>query len=80
MYGGMLLLATSYISVISNFIGLLMKYTIQFMNNSTVFISEIPGSHIGGIFINTKEMILIYCMLVGFTAYLINQEKKNIFF
>jgi competence protein ComEC len=80
MYGGMLLLATSYISAISNFIGLLMKYTIQFMNNSTVFISEIPGSHIGGIFINAKEMILIYCMLIGFTAYLIHQEKKNIFF
>jgi competence protein ComEC len=76
MYGGIFLLITSFIPVISHFVAVLLKWIIIFMNGAASFLSTIPGAYIGGLHINAFELILLYLIIIFSAAFFIERKKS----
>jgi competence protein ComEC len=65
IYSGVAVLATSAISVVSNFLGLLTNYLLFALNYSVGFIEKLPYSVFRITIVSWKEMILLYLILIS---------------
>ncbi len=76
IYSGVAVLATSFIPVISNILGLLTNYLLFALNYSVEFIEKLPYSvlHVSSIF--TKETILIYMIIISLILFFALKRKE----
>ncbi len=79
MYGGIFIIATSFIPIVSSFFAVLISYMIQFMNGSAIVISKIPGSHLSGIYISLIEMLVIYLTVTFFCSFFMQKRKQHLY-
>jgi len=76
IYSGVAVLATSFMPVISNILGLLTNYLLFALNYSVEFIEKLPYSvlHVTSIF--TKETILIYMIIISIILFFTLKRKE----
>lgn len=79
LYGGLLLLVLSPISILTSWIGLLLDYLIQVLNYLIRLIEHIPYSLISGISILKPEVYLIYGIIIFCANWLVSKRKLYLF-
>lgn len=79
IYSGVAVLVTSAIPLISNLLGVLTNYLLLFLNYSVGFIEQLPYSVLKIDFIFTREMILLYLILVSLLLCFSLKKKVMLF-
>ena len=77
---GILVLATSFIPVLSGFLGLVLNYAIKLLNWCVMSIEQLPHSLTTGISISVLESWLIYAFIILFWAFLHYKKAKLMLF
>ncbi|MCK4664819.1 MAG: ComEC family competence protein [Bacteroidales bacterium] len=66
----------SYFEAITQIIGKILTFLIKTLNNSVIFIEQLPHSIASNISITLPETILIYIAITIFTIYIIKKQTK----
>lgn len=76
IYSGVLLFAVSPVEIISNYVALVFKSLVWFLNKSVVLVEKLPYSLLQGISINLIETWLIYILIIFILAFFVQQNIK----
>jgi competence protein ComEC len=79
IYSGVSVLVTSAVPAISNFLGMLTNYLLFVLNYSVGFIENMPHSVLSITSVFTKEMILLYLVIIAVLMVVYYQKKLWIF-
>lgn len=79
IYAGVAVLATSAIPLISNFLGLITNYLLFALNYSVGFIEKLPYSVLKITSVFTREMILMYLILISILLLFHFQRKAMLY-
>lgn len=79
IYSGVSVLVTSAVPAISNFLGMLTNYLLFVLNYSVGFIENLPHSVLSITSVFTKEMILLYLVIIAVLMAVYYQKKLWIF-
>ncbi|MFM6975248.1 MAG: ComEC/Rec2 family competence protein [Sphingobacteriaceae bacterium] len=77
MYAGLSFVLLSAFSTFSNAaIGMLLNYTIYYTNKALYFIEKLPYSSLQGVFIDAKELCLLYFFSIGIVFACVFKNKS----
>jgi competence protein ComEC len=80
IYTGIIMVATSYFSVLSGLISKLLVIMIKILNGSIHTIESMPFSVSRGIYINTFEMVALFIIIVSFLYFFVHRRKPSLIF
>ena len=64
IYSGMLVMATSFMPAVSNFMGIISTWLLKFLNGSIAWIESLPYAVISGIPFSINEMLILYAAII----------------
>ncbi len=79
IYAGVAVLATSFVPMVSNVLGIATNYILLALNSSVRLIEQLPHSvwHVDSIFV--PEMILIYGIIISLVVFMYLRKKQALF-
>ena len=79
IYTGMLVLITSFVPVVSGFLGGVLSLLLKALNFSVEFIEGLPYSTYSGVFITTAELFLVFGLTISIAVILIKRRKFYVY-
>lgn len=76
LYLAMLLFAFSFWEVAANLVAFVLKYTLKGLNISVEFIEQLPYSITSSVSINTRQVLIIYLIIITLTLFFIYQRSR----
>ena len=76
LYGGLMTILLSFIDVISNLLAMILEKFILLINETIIFISDLPNSLLGELNISTFESLLIYLFTILILVFLSAKKLK----
>ncbi len=71
IFGGIIVLLFSWCLPVNLFLGKMLSFIIQLLNNCVAFLGELPGSSTDSIYISLIEMSLLYLAIIFLVNYLL---------
>lgn len=79
IYIALILFVLSGIEVVSFWIGKTLEFVVKILNESAIFIEKLPYSLSENISISLNQTILLYLLIILFSAYIYQFKKKYLF-
>lgn len=80
IFGGIIVLAFSWWAAASLFLGKILSFLIEFLNDCVFFLGNLPGASSDGIFLSMIATILLYVSIIFISIYFLSRRSGYLMF